>query len=242
MEKSGFVLGVNTYFDFGPPFDYYEIFVVKPTEHGNKVEKFTLTPAANKCYAPEKAEYVEGHGTSSMQELLAGLDPCKISDKELKREQKRKTKELNFSGANVAMQISCGGKTRTIQTRVLERDWFLAHPGTPKNAHWTIELLGKLRDLTGPSALEKPAFGAVETGPRAPLSGDSASLEDLRSGKYDDLFPGAKEKASEIYRASLVAPPQPTVTLVSSTPVAPTQYALPHYPPLPRLAAVQGES
>jgi len=240
-EDSGFVLGVNTYFDFGPPFDYYEIFVVKPAQGGSKLEKFTLTPPANKCWAPEKTEYVGNSTPLSVRDLLAGEDPCKISDRTLKKEQKRKAKEGNYSGARIALQVSCGGISRTIQTSVLERDWFLAHPGTPQNTSWTLELLGKLRDLTGPSVLDKPAFAMPETTPSAPLSADPATLESLKSGKYDSLFPGAAEKASEIYAASLVPPPQPTVNMLSSTPLQPVHFTLPGYPPLARVTSQEAE-
>jgi len=237
-----FVLGVDTYFDFGPPFHYYEIFVVVPTKNGITVEKFTLTPPAHRCYAPEKTEYVQRSATLSVKELLAGEDPCKIREKDLKTERKRKKHELNFSGANVALQISCGGAKRTIKTSVLERDWFLAHPGTPKNTNWTIELLGKLRGLTGPGVMEKPAIPMTETGPVEPLSADPVSLEDLKSGKYDSLFPGAEEKASEIYLASLAPPPQPTVTLLNSTPVQPLHFILPTYPRLAWMVSYEGEA
>jgi len=241
VEISGFVVGVDSYFDFGPPFHYYEIFIAAPMQEGTKVEKFTLTPLARSCYAPEKTEYVENVTMLSAKELLVGVDPCKISQKDLNREQKRKHKELNFGGANISLQVSCGGTTRTIQASVLERDWFLAHPGTPKNTSWTLKLLGKLRNLTGPGVMDKPIFAMPETGPRAPLSADAANLEHLSSGKYDPLFPCATDKVSEIYRASLVPLPQPRVTLVSSTPVEPVHFTLPVYPRLSWLAAHEGE-
>jgi hypothetical protein len=241
VKISGFVVGVDTYFDFGPPFHYYEIFIAAPMQGGTRVEKFTLTPAGHKCYAPAKTEYVENVTALSAKELLLTVDPCKISEKDLKREQKGNRKELNFSGANISLQVSCGGTARTIQASVLERDWFLAHPDTPKNTSWTLEVLGKLRSLTGPSVMEKPMFAISETGPRAPLSADAASLEDLSSGKYDPLFPRSTDKVSEIYRASLVPLPQPRVTLVSSTPVEPTHFTLPVYPSLPWLAAHEEE-
>jgi hypothetical protein len=242
IEGPGFVVGVNTYFDFGPPFNYYDIFVVTPTPQGSKVGKFTLTPLVHKCYAPEKTEYVEKTTKLSVKELLAGEDPCEISENDLKREQKRKKKGLNFSGAQISLQLSCGGETRTIQASVIERDWFLAHPGTPKNTGWTMELLDKLGSLTGPGVGDKPAFPTMETGPVVPLSADPTLLENLRAGKYDGLFPGAQEKASEIYRGSLVPLPQPTVALVSSTPVEPVHFTLPVYPHLPWIVAHEGET
>jgi TonB family protein len=239
-ESSGFVVGVDTYFDFGPPNNYYEIFIVIPAQHGTKVQRFILRPLAHKCYAPEEVAYVEKTSTLSVKDLLAGVDPCKIREKDLKKEQKRKKGELNFSGANVSLQLSCAGETRTIQTSVLERDWFLASPGTPRNTSWTVELLDKLRSLTGPGVLDQPMF-PPKSYTRAPVSADPLSLENLSSGKYDSLFPDPEEKASEIYRGSLVPPPQPTVKLISGTPLEPVHFTLPAYPSLPWMIGHEGE-
>ena len=47
---SQFEIGRHTFFDFGPPFNYYEIFVVRAVSGGTHVERITLTPAADKCY------------------------------------------------------------------------------------------------------------------------------------------------------------------------------------------------
>jgi TonB family protein len=241
IEAAGFVMGVDTYFDFGPPFHYYEIFVVTPAAEGTKVEKFTLTPPAHKCYAPEKTEYVEKTTTLSVKELLADVDPCRISDKDLKKGQKRRKKGLNYSGANISLQVSCAGATRTIATRVLEHDWFPAHPSTPANTGWTMQLLEKLRTFTWPGVMEKPIFDLTDPGPPTALSADPVGLENLKSGKYDSLFPGADETASTIYLASLLPRPQPSVTLLSSTPVEPVQFTLPAYPRLAWIAAHEGE-
>lgn len=241
-SDEGFVLGVNTYFDFGPPFNYYDIIIVKRAEHGSKVEKFALTPAANKCWAPEKTEYVENTSPLSIKDLLAGEDPCKIPDKELKKEQKRKHKELNFSGAHIALQMTCGGVTRTIQTSVLERDWFLAHPGTPQNTGWTMQLLEKLASLTGPGVMAKPMIAMPEASSAVPPAANSVSAENLKSGRYDSLFPNLDESVSKIYAASLVPPPQPTVKMLSSMPMEPIHFTLPGYPPLARVTSQQGET
>jgi TonB family protein len=242
-DDSGFVLGVNTFFDFGPPFNYYEIFVVIPIAQGSKVEKFTLTPVAHKCYAPAKAEYAENTTSLSVKELLIGVDPCAIRDKDLKKEAKRKHKESNLSGANLSLRMNCGRNVRTIEMRVLERDWFLKHPGTPKNTDWTMQVLEKLRGSTGLGTMENPMFALVGTGPRGPLSADAASIENLRSGGGDVLFPWAieREKVSAIYRESLVEPAKPSVTFVRSTPIEPVQYTLPIYPPLVRMAQKEGD-
>jgi hypothetical protein len=193
IADSGFVLGVDTYFDFGPPFHYYEIFVVTPAPQGAKVGKFTLMPPAHKCYAPEKTEYVENTTSLSLNELLAGVDPCKIPEKDLKKEQKRKTKESNFSGAIVAMQVTCGGAARTIQTKVLERDWFLAHPGTPKSTSWTTmpgnraSYLPELRFSRVAGPAESGAGGAVSVTGNTGLSSTPGpvSLRSLSRSSID---------------------------------------------------------
>lgn len=91
--------------------------------------------------------------------------------------------------------------------------------------------------------MEKPTFPVVETGPRAPLSADAASIENLKSGKYEGLFSWAIEGGalSKIYGESLVEPAKPSVTLVSSTPLERIQYKLPMYPPLVRMAQPEGD-
>lgn len=39
------MIGIYTFFDFGPPFDFYEIMIVRPAENGVSIERMTLTPA-----------------------------------------------------------------------------------------------------------------------------------------------------------------------------------------------------
>jgi hypothetical protein len=56
---------------------------------------------------------------------------------------------VNFSGTNVAVQVTCGVATRTIQTRVLERDWFLAHPARRRS---TVPTLSQMSRKDEPAA------------------------------------------------------------------------------------------
>ncbi|HTB93680.1 MAG TPA: TonB family protein [Candidatus Sulfotelmatobacter sp.] len=235
-----FVLGRHTFFDFGPPNDYYEIYLVKQTKEGSEVQRITLTPAANKCYAPAKTEFVEKTAPSSVKDLLGGTDPCKIPEKELKKEQKRKKRGLVFSGASVALQVRCGSATRIIRADILDRDWFAANPNTPKNTSWTIELLDRLDRLTGPTVMDKPAFGFVDPPGQATDLADPVAQQDLGSGKYDALFAAAPDKASVLFKESLITPPKPTVQLVRSSPARPTVFKLPAYPRLPILAHHEG--
>jgi TonB family protein len=235
-----FVLGRHTYFDFGPPHDYYEIYLVKQAKKGSVVQRITLTPAANQCYAPAKTEFVEKTSPFSVEELLGGTNPCRIPEKELRKEQRRKKKELVFSGANVALQIECGQATRIIRADILDRDWFAENPGTPKNTAWTMKLLDTLDQLTGPTVMDKPILGGAEPPGQATNLADSITQQNLSSGKYDELFAAAPDKTSVLYKDSLIMPPKPTVQLVGSSPESPTVLKLPDYPRLPVLAAHEG--
>ena len=237
-----FIVGRHTYFDFGPPNDYYEIYLVKQTNAGSEVERITLTPEVNKCYAPAKTEFVEKAVPSSVKEFLGSTDPCKIPEKELKKGQKRKKKGLVFSGANVALQVQCGMATRIIRGDILDRDWFAANPDTPKNTSWTMQLLANLDNIAGPTVMDKPAFGGVDPLGQAMHLTDPITHQNLSSGKYDELFAAAPDRASVLYKESLIAPPKPTVQLVSSSPASPTVSKLPAYPRLPVLAAHEGST
>ncbi len=235
-----FVLGRHTYFDFGPPHDYYEIYLVKQAKKGSEVQRITLTPETNKCYAPAKTEFVERTSPLSVEELLSGTNPCRIPEKELTKERRRSKKGLIFSGANVALQIECGQTTRIIRADILDRDWFAENPDTPKNTSWTMKLLDRLDQLTGPTIMDKPAFGSVDPPGQPTDLADPITQQNLSSGKYDELFAVAPDKASVLYKESLITPPKPTVQLASSSPASPTVFKLPAYPRLPVLAVHEG--
>jgi len=51
-----FEVGRHTFFDFGPPTDFYELFSVRPSAHGTIVERITLTPAADSCFQPTEVQ------------------------------------------------------------------------------------------------------------------------------------------------------------------------------------------
>lgn len=153
-----FEIGVHTFFDFGPPFDFYQLYVVRPAENGTIVERLTFTPAANKCYAPAKLETSSASLRESISELIGSKNPCAIPDKELKRELKRCKKCLVFSGSTVTMQVNCGGTTRVIRSDILDRDMFDAAANTPTNTAWTMQLLDNLNQALGPGVMEKSMF------------------------------------------------------------------------------------
>jgi TonB family protein len=239
---SQFEIGRLTFFDFGPPFDYYEVLRVRPTAAGSEVERIVLTPPGDACFQPAKVEDSSALTTQSISQLLAGTNPCAISEKELQRELKRKKGPV-FSGVIVTMRVQCGSQTRTIHADILDRDLFDPAPNTPKHTSWTMSLLQRLDHVLGPGVMEKPVFSGLpgfapenENQPKISAS----ALQELSSGDYDALFAGAKDKPSELYAASQRKPPTPSVELVDSSPLQPQAFAKPKYPPLARAARIEG--
>lgn len=233
-----FEIGRRTFFDFGPPFDFYELFLVRPTANGAAVERITLTPAADACTQPAKVEVASGTIRESVSELFGKTNPCAISEKDLRRELKRCKKCLVFSGANVTMQVQCGGQPRIIRADVFDRDMFDPSSNTPHHTSWTMQLLGRIDHAVGPGVMDRPAFSVSEE--RGPQPQDSEALREISSGKYDLLFKSAPDRPSDLYHAAQIAPPVPTIRLVSSTPIQPEVFIQPAYPPIAKLARIDG--
>src|SRR5208337_202153 len=236
-----FEIGRHTFIDIGPPFDFYELFIVWATENGTSIERFTLTPPGAACMTPAKLETASATVSESVAALLGSTNPCAIPEKALQRELKRRREGLVFSGADVFMRVPCGTQTRLIRADILDRDMFDAAPNTPENTSWTMRLLGRLdQAIGGPGVLDKPIFsipGAEEL-PAKDL--DPETLRHLSAGDYDALFQGAPDKPSDLYRAAQIHPPPPTVRLLRVVPTPPEVSALPEYPPLARLAHIEG--
>ncbi len=235
-----FEIGRRTFFDFGPPFNYYEVLLVRPAENGASVERITLTPPGNACTQPTKVEIVSAPVSESVAVLLGKTNPCTIPEKELRRELKRCKKCLVFSGADVAMQFKCGTQNRVIRADILDRDMFDPDPKTPRHTSWTVQLLGRLDDAVGPGVMQKPIFPLPEKEESSTRGATSPTLQDVGSGKYDVLFQGAPEKPSDLYRAAQIRPPAPSVRLLSSSPFQPEVFIQPKYPLLARLARIEG--
>ncbi len=191
--------------------------------------------------APAKLETASATSIESVAALLDSANPCAINEEALQRELKRRKKGLVFSGADIAMRFQCGPQPRIIRADILDRDMFDAAPNTPENTSWTMRLLERLdQAIGGPGVLDKPLF---------PISGeeelpskdiDPEALRHLGEGDYDDLFQGAPDRPSALYRAAQIRPPLPSVRLLTSVPVRPEVFALPEYPPLARLAHIEG--
>ena len=239
---SQFEIGRHTFFDFGPPFDYYEIFVVKPLSDGSDVERVMLTPAGDRCTQPAKLEVAQASLKEPVSSLLAGTNPCSIPEKELSRELKRRKKYMVFSGANISMQVECGGKKRIIRADILDRDMFDPNPNTPERTSWTMQLLGRLDKAVGPGPMDKPIYAIPSDGTDAEADVEDPTIEDVAGGLYDQLFQSAPDKPSDLYKATKVPLPQPTVHLLSSSPIGPLQFVSPKYPAIARLANFSGKA
>lgn len=240
-----FELGVHTFFDFGPPFDFYQLYVVRPTEHGTKVERLIFIPAGSKCLAPAKLETSWAFLPASVQELLENKNPCAIPDKDLKRELKRCKKCSVFSGSNVRIQVKCGGQTRLIRSDILDRDMFASNPHTPANTAWTMQLIDRLNHELGPGVMERPMFPSPDEPGRkvdAQQSANARLLADIAQGEYDALFPESEIKLTALYNETQKpAPPSPSVRLKTPLSVAPEALVVPIFPPLARMTRTEGD-
>jgi hypothetical protein len=237
---SQFEIARHTFFDFGPPNDYYELFLVRSTQSGSTVEKITLIPSIDSCFQPAKAEIAETAINQTIPELLGKTDPCTIPAKELRREKKRCKKCLVVSGANVSMLAHCGTQSRTIRADILDRDMFDPAVHTPEHASWTMKLLSQLDQAAGPNVMDRPMFPTLNEESKSTPIPESQTLRDIGSGKYDDLFRGAPDKPSDLYRAAQIKPIVPIVHLLSSTPFQPESFVQPDYPPIAKLAHLNG--
>lgn len=233
-EPTQFEIGRRTFFDFGPPFNFYELFLVRPTANGTSVNRITLTPTGMGCNAHPIVETKSATIAESLQALMGTTNPCTIPEKQLRHELKRCNKCRGFSGAVVVMQVRCGDQPRFIRSDILDRDMFDPGAKTPEHTSWTMKLLETLDRAMGPSPMDKPIF-SIGNGKNQPIdAADAPILEDVSAGKYDQLFQGAPDKPSDLHHAYSTAPdnpPQPSVRLVSSVPIDANAFIPPIYPP-----------
>jgi TonB family protein len=236
------VIGRRTYFDFGPPFDYYEIFVVEPKGGSVSVQRLMLTPPGHVCLQPGRLEVANVIIDEPMPDLLEGANPCAIPGKEIQRELKRCKRCMTFSGADVVFQVTCGMQTRRIRMDILDRDLFDKNSRAPQHTSWSMAVLGRLDRALGSTVMEKPAFTLGQPpsteGPNTNSHLDT--VDALREGVFDSLFPTGTAKPSALYTAAMRPPIKPSVELVESPHEMNTAISAPAYPPLARAAHVQG--
>jgi TonB family protein len=228
----------HTFFDFGPPNDFYEIIEVAQEVNELSVQRALVTPEGIACVQPAKVELSSGKLHESMDKLLQAKNPCAIPQRELKREQRRCKKCLVFSGVDVTMQVTCAGEIRHIRTDILDRDLFGSRPNKPKNTSWSMAVLQGLDSAIGPGVMDKPIFPVNTAQPAPSASGNL--VDQILAGNFDRLF-GPQVKVSAIARDAIKGPPSPpTIQIEQVSPVAPIAPVLPNYPPIAKLAHVQG--
>ena len=174
----------------------------------------------------------------TMNELLAGGNPCTIPEKELHREVKRCRKCLVFSGVNVTMQASCGGKDRQLRMDILDRDIYDSRTQTPANTSWTMRLLTRLNDSLGPGSEAEPMF-KLDPAVRKPVP-NIPLISQIDGGSFDQLFGPQVEVSKIVQEAGRPLPPPPSVEVESAGPFAPISPELPVYPPIAKAAHVEG--
>ena len=236
---SELLIARHTFFDFGPPFDYYELITVDSKPDGLEIERALVTPAGNACFSPPTVESKAAFMHASMTELLKGQNPCNIPEKDMRKELKRCKHCLTFSGADVTIHVSCGGKARAIRMYILDRDMFDPNGNTPKQTSWTMTVMSSLDDVLGPVVMEKPMFdpGKPETSSQ---QAETMVVRRLRSGEFDTLF-NSKQLLSELAHQSAQPPPSPNIVLDDYSPAAPIEAELPSYPPIAKVAHVDGK-
>jgi hypothetical protein len=89
--------------------------------------------------------------------------------------------------------------------------------------------------------MDKPVFPVLAEGEAPSKISDSETLRELGAGKYDGLFQGPDFRLSDLYKDTWKSrPPAPSVRLVGSVPAEPEVYVRPEYPPLAKLARIEG--
>lgn len=235
-------IGQHTFIDVGPPNDFYEIIQVDQTSKGLEIQRVSVTPPGMACVQPAKVEYASGVLHETMSALLKGQNPCSIPAKALRHERKRCKHCMVFSGADVTLQFQCGETQRRIDTDVLDRDWFAANPGTPRYTSWTMDVLQQLDSVLGPGPLDQPMFPTgTSTPPPVP---EEPLIVQVRAGTFDELFGtdsfGNPVRVSRIALDAEKPVPRPTIEIEAVGPAKPLTTELPNYPPIARLARVEG--
>ncbi len=71
VQPGQFEIGRHTFFDFGPPFNFYEIFIVRPSATGTSVERITLTPPVRNVSHPPRSRQLPPRRANRSQSYWA---------------------------------------------------------------------------------------------------------------------------------------------------------------------------
>lgn len=232
------VIARTTYWDIGPPFDFYDLIQITSTSEGVSIDQVLVTPHGQACLGPAKVEERSAVLHKTMAELLEGRNPCAIPEKAVEREKHRCKKCAVFSGVNMTMQVSCGSQDRQLGMNILDRDIYDERTPTPVNTSWSMRVLSTLNDALGPGSESQPVFqiGVAPHGdvPKIPL------VQAIRGGQYDDLFGKNSEVSKIVVEAEQPPPSPPSVQILSVVPCSPGAPEMPNYPPIAIAARVEG--
>lgn len=234
------VIARDSFIDVGPPFNDYDLTFLHSQGENTDVERVSLTPPADACYPRAEIEVAHIKLKESLSDLLQNINPCTIPEKALKAELKRRKRGLVFSGMNVSIQVQCSTRPRVIRADILDRDIFGEHAKTPQYTSWSRTLFEKLDRATGQSPWEKPVFPVPDSAPAVPPTSQSAVLQAIANGKYDEVFGDVSDRPSVLYRLAQNVPRQPITELMKSDPVRPSIFVDPIYPPIAKAARVHG--
>jgi len=234
-----FVVGHYTYFDNGPAI-FEEIYIIRTTEHGNSIEKITMSPSHSSCWQPPTLESSTATTTEPIEELLQHKNPCTIPEKELTKKKKKCKHCQAYSFATTAMQVKCGTKTQLIPSFIYEDYWFDKSFKAPEITAWSMELVNHLNKLTGSDVMQKPIFNIDDGSGNKTAPLDSTTKEDLLNGRFDELF-SSNYKPSIIYRDSLSQYEPPSTAWVSFPDIKPIQTTSPVFPAIAKAARMEGK-
>jgi TonB family protein len=117
---------------------------------------------------------------------------------------------------------------------------FDSAPKTPKHTSWTMDLLARIDQAVGHGVWDSPIFPNENAKEKKVPATNSEHMADIAAGKYDGLFKDAPDRPSDLYRAAQIPAAVPTVRLLSSSPLSPERFVTPQYPPLAKLAHLEG--
>lgn len=233
------VIARDTFFDFGPPFHYYEIIQLTQEENRTSVQRVLVAPG-EACRLATTVEENAASIEKPLRSVFLSKNPCDIPEKDLNKERNRCKHCAVFSGQNVAMTMTCNGQQRRIRADILDRDLFAEFPKTPKNTSWTMKVLEQIDDALGSGVMDKPAFTFADrgSGNQQERSEILPVLTSLQSGAFDTYI-DSNRKLSVLYQESLHPIPPPSVALRNTT-LEPLKKDLPSYPPIAEVARIEG--
>jgi len=232
------IIARDTFWDIGPPFDYYDLIQITQTKDGLSLDQVLVTPQGQACLQPAAGEERIAILPKTMAALLEDRNPCAIPERDLHREINRCKKCSVFSGVHVMMQASCSGTLRQLNINIMDQDIYGSRTPTPQNTSWSMRVLSTINQALGPASESKPIFQVAVAQhrevPQTPL------VEAIREGKYDGLFGENSGVSKIIVEAEQPPPPKPSVQVLSVTPFFPVTPEAPNYPPIAIAARVEG--